>query len=103
MRVTNLTQLDNLLEVYYLPLFRFAVRLCGSPTRALELTQRTFKLALDRSQDLPVPKNLRGWLFSILFHDFLETRPHLRLVSRRAPRRHAPRKSASACLLAASF
>jgi DNA-directed RNA polymerase specialized sigma24 family protein len=66
--------MDDLLEVYYLPLFQFAVRLCGSPIRALELTQRAFYLAVDRSQELPVPTNMRGWLFSILFHDFLENR-----------------------------
>jgi len=78
MRVTNFSQMDDLLEAYYLPLFQFAVRLCGSPTKALQLTQRTFRLALDRSQDLPVPANVRGWLFSILFHDFLEHRPRLR-------------------------
>jgi RNA polymerase sigma-70 factor (ECF subfamily) len=72
--------MDDLLEVYYLPLFRFAVRLCGSPTRALQLTQRTFNLALDRSRDLPVPANIRAWLFSILFRNFLESRPRLKQV-----------------------
>jgi len=78
MRVTNFSQMDDLLEVYYVPMFHFAVRLCGSPTRALQLTQRAFNLAMDRSRDLPVPTNIRGWLFSILFHDFLEGRPRLR-------------------------
>ena len=78
MRVTNFSQMDALLEAYYIPLFRFAVRLCGSPTKALQLTQRTFNLALERSQDLPVPANVRGWLFSILFHNFLESRTRLR-------------------------
>lgn len=39
------------------------------------LTQRTFKLALDRSQNLPVPANVRAWLFSLLFHKYLESRP----------------------------
>jgi len=75
MRKNSPSRIDNLLEVYYVPLFRFAARLCGSPTRALLLTQRTFNLALDRSQNLPVPANVRAWLFSILFHDFLEHRP----------------------------
>jgi DNA-directed RNA polymerase specialized sigma24 family protein len=70
--------MDDLLEVYYLPLFQFAVRLCGSPSKALELTQRAFNLAMDRSRDLPVPANVCAWLFSILFHDFLESRSRLR-------------------------
>ena len=75
MRTTKPSQMENLLESYYVPLFRFAARLCGSPTRALLLTQRTFNLAQDRSRDLPVPSNVRAWLFSILFHAFLENRP----------------------------
>ena len=76
MRTINPTQIENRLENYYLPLFHFAERLCGSPTRAILLTQRTVKLALDRSQNLPVPTNMRAWLFTLLFRQFLETRPH---------------------------
>lgn len=75
MRTINPTQIENRLEIYYLPLFRFAERLCGSPTRAILLTQRTVKLALDRSQGLPIPTNVRAWLFTLLFSQFLETRP----------------------------
>jgi len=75
MRTNKPTQIENRLEIYYLPLFRFAERLCGSPTRAILLTQRTVKLALDRSQNLPVPANVRAWLFTLLFRQFLETRP----------------------------
>lgn len=76
MRTINPARIESRLEVYYLPLFHFAERLCGSPTRAILLTQRTFKLALDRSQNLPVPANMRAWLFTLLFRQFLETRPH---------------------------
>jgi len=76
MRTINPSQIETLLDVYYLPLFRFAERLCGSPTRAMLLTQRTFKLAVERSRNnLPVPGNLRAWLLTILFHTFLESRP----------------------------
>lgn len=75
MRIINPAQIESRLEIYYLPLFRFAERLCGSPTRAILLTQRTVKLALDRSQNLPVPKNLRAWLFTLLFRQFLASRP----------------------------
>ena len=78
MRVIKFSQMDNLLEVYYLPLFQFAVRLCGSSIKAFDMVQRAFKLAADRSRELPVPGNLRAWLFSILFHDFLESRTQLR-------------------------
>jgi DNA-directed RNA polymerase specialized sigma24 family protein len=70
--------MDDLLEAYYLPLFQFAVRLCGSSIKAFDMVQCALKLAADRSRELPVPANLRAWLFSILFHDFLEARMQLR-------------------------
>jgi DNA-directed RNA polymerase specialized sigma24 family protein len=70
--------MDDLLEAYYLPLFQFAVRLCGSSIKAFDMVQRAFRLAADRSREFPVPTNVRAWLFSILFHDFLEARTQLR-------------------------
>ena len=66
--------MDDLLEAYYLPLFQFAVRLCGSAIKAFDMVQRSFRVAADRSRELPVPADLRAWLFSILFRDFLESR-----------------------------
>ena len=75
MRTTNLTQIEQLVEEYYQPLFRFAARLCDSPANALILTQRTFRLAFDRSRNLPVPHNRRAWLFTILFSKYLAERP----------------------------
>jgi hypothetical protein len=44
----------------------------------MTLTQRTFREAFEASRVLPVPANRRSWLFAILFHNFLETRPDLR-------------------------
>ncbi len=78
MRTTDLSRIEKLLELYYPPLFRFAKRLCGSPAGAMALTQRTFRLAFDYSRTLPVPTNVRAWLFSILFHRFLEEHPRIR-------------------------
>jgi len=77
-RKTNLPKIDRAIELYYQPLFRFAARLCGSPVRAMILTQATFRRAFEQSRQLPVPANLRGWLFSILFHAFLEERSRAR-------------------------
>lgn len=62
------------MERYYQPLFHFAAHLCGSPARAMLLTQRTFRLAFDRSRNLPIPANVRVWLFTILFNNFLKNR-----------------------------
>ena len=78
MITTSLPRVDEWVERYYTPLFRFAARLCGSPEMALGLTLRTFRLALERSRELPVPRNVRAWLFTILFNQFLELRPHFR-------------------------
>jgi len=75
MQTTARSPIEKLLTLHYLSLFRFANRLCGSPERAMILTQRTFRLVLDRSRGLPVPANGRAWLLSILFHEFLEARP----------------------------
>jgi DNA-directed RNA polymerase specialized sigma24 family protein len=77
MRTTDLSRIEKLVELYYLPLFRFAERLCGSPAGAMVLTQRTFHLAFNLSRTLPVPANVRAWLFAILFHKFLEDRPRI--------------------------
>jgi hypothetical protein len=77
MRMTKPAPIEKLLETYYLQLFRFAARLSGSPARAMLLTQCTFKLALERSRHLPVPANVRPWLFTLLFKLFLENRLRL--------------------------
>jgi len=63
-------------ELYYQPVSRFAARLCGNPERAIILTLRTFRIAIERSRSLPVPGNLRAWLITILFHQFLQARTH---------------------------
>jgi DNA-directed RNA polymerase specialized sigma24 family protein len=65
---------ETFVELYYQPVFRFAARLCHNPLEALALTQRTFGVALERRRHLPVPRNARAWLITILFHQFLNSR-----------------------------
>lgn len=77
MRTTKPATIENLIESYYLQLFNFAKRISGSPTRAMLLTQCTFKLAVERSQNFPVPAQVRPWLFALLFKLFLENRLRL--------------------------
>ena len=76
MQTNDLGRIEKLVELYYCPLFRFAKRLCGSPSEAMVLTQRTFRVAFDYSRTLPGPINNRAWLFAILLNKFLEG--HLR-------------------------
>jgi DNA-directed RNA polymerase specialized sigma24 family protein len=76
MQTTNLSRIEKLVKLYYPSLFCFAGRLCGSPTVAMALTQRTFREAFDHGSFLPVPRNDRAWLFAILFSRFLNDRLH---------------------------
>jgi len=75
MQTTVLAPIGKLVELYYLPLFSLAMLLCGNPAKAMVLTQTTFRLAFDFSRTLPVPTNVRAWLFAILFNKFLEGIP----------------------------
>ena len=76
MNIKNRSQIEKLVEAYYPALFGFAKRLCGNPTVAMELTQRTFREAFEHGNFLPVPHNNRAWLFAILFSRFLNDRQH---------------------------
>ena len=78
MQTTVLAPIEKLVELYYLPLFGLAMLLCGNPVKAMVLTQSTFRLAFDFSRTLPVPTNVRAWLFAILFNKFLEGIPRIR-------------------------
>jgi len=75
MQTTTNTTIEQFVDFYYLPVFRFAARICDDPARALMLTDCTFRDALERSRNLPIPANVREWLCSILFCKFLESRP----------------------------
>jgi DNA-directed RNA polymerase specialized sigma24 family protein len=75
MPTTIAPRFNQLVEQHYQPLFRFAASLCGRPETALELTQRTFHRALEGNSSLPARSNVKQWLFTILFLEFLEIRP----------------------------
>jgi RNA polymerase sigma-70 factor (ECF subfamily) len=75
MQTTIAPRFNHLIEQHYQPLFRFAAALCGRPETALELTQRTFHRALERGVAPPTQPNVKRWLFTILFLEFLEDRP----------------------------
>lgn len=74
METTLPPRFNQLVELYYPPVFRFAASLCGSPEAALTLTQNTFRAARERADRLAAPCNPRQWLFTLLFLQFLESR-----------------------------
>jgi len=55
-------------------MLRFALRLCGDAAQARSLTRRAVQVALERGRVLPVPRDLRAWLLTLLFHQFLLSR-----------------------------
>jgi len=66
---------NQLIELYYQPLFRFAAALCGTPEAALTLTHRTFHQARERGVKSATPAHVKQWLFTLLLLEFLEQRP----------------------------
>jgi DNA-directed RNA polymerase specialized sigma24 family protein len=75
MQTTLAPRFNQLVELYYQPVFRFAASLCGSPETALALTQNTFRVARERADQAAAPSNVRQWLFTLLFLQFLESHP----------------------------
>jgi RNA polymerase sigma factor (sigma-70 family) len=67
---------DALVEHHYQPLFNFAMRLCGTPEGASDLTQQAFYLAFARAGQLREPGRFKQWLFTILFREFLHRKRH---------------------------
>ena len=75
MRTTMAPRFNQLIELHYQPLFRFAASLCGTPEAALALTQLTFRRALECGAKSATPANVKPWLFTLLFLEFLEHHP----------------------------
>ena len=61
----------SLVGQYYESLYRYAVRLSGSPADAEDLTQETFFKAQAQFAQLRDPERARPWLFSILRNAYL--------------------------------
>lgn len=75
MQTSLAPRFNQLVELYYQPVFRFAASLCGNPEAALALTQNTFRVARKRADNAAAPANIRQWLFTLLFLQFLESHP----------------------------
>jgi RNA polymerase sigma-70 factor (ECF subfamily) len=52
--------------------YRYAVRLCGCPVEAEDLTQQTFLIAQEKRHQLRDPAKARAWLLSIVRSCFLK-------------------------------
>lgn len=74
MKARTSISLERRLRRHARSAIRFATRLCGDAAQARALTRRAFGVALERSRFLPVPRDLRAWLLTLLFHQFLLSR-----------------------------
>lgn len=79
--------MEQLVDLYQAPLYRFALGLTGSVHQAADLTQQTFLLWATKGHQLRDASRVRAWLFTTLHREFLrlcrhETRhPHTDLDS----------------------
>ncbi len=67
-------RVQQLVDAYYEPLYRYAFRLAGSAADAEDLTQETFCKAQLQLHQLRDPGRAKPWLFSILRNAYLHRR-----------------------------
>jgi RNA polymerase sigma-70 factor (ECF subfamily) len=62
---------EQLVEVFYMPLYRFALSLSRDPFEAADLTQQTFLLWASKGHQLREQTKVKAWLFTSLYREFL--------------------------------
>src|SRR5919202_5202573 len=67
-------RVQQLVDDYYEPLYRYAYRLSGSAADAEDLTQEAFCKAQLQWHQLRDPARAKAWLFSILRNAYLHRR-----------------------------
>ena len=66
--------LPELVDEYYVRLYRFAYRLSGSSADAEDLTQQTFLTAQNSLHQLREPEHAKAWMFTIMRNTYLKGR-----------------------------
>jgi RNA polymerase sigma-70 factor, ECF subfamily len=62
---------EQLVEQFYMPLYRFALSLTREPCDAADLTQQTFLLWASKGHQLREQSKVKAWLFTSLYREFL--------------------------------
>jgi len=62
---------EQLVEVFYMLLYRFALSLSRDPFKAADLTQQTFLLWASKGHQLRDESKAKTWLFTSLYREFL--------------------------------
>lgn len=64
----------QLVDVYYAPLYRFALSLARNAADACDLTQQTFYVWATKGSTLRDGSKVKTWLFTTLYREFLRGR-----------------------------
>lgn len=64
-------QIEQVIEAYYKPLYRFAYSLSKSPHEASDLTQQTFLIYSKKGHTIKNSSKIKSWLFTTLYREFL--------------------------------
>jgi RNA polymerase sigma-70 factor (ECF subfamily) len=62
---------EQLVEHFYMPLYRFGLSLTRDPSDAADLTQQTFLLWASKGHQLREQSKVKAWLFTSLYREFL--------------------------------
>jgi len=62
---------SDLVDAYYMPLYRFALSLTRNKADASDLTQQTFYVWATKGDSLRDPEKVKSWLFTTLYREFL--------------------------------
>jgi RNA polymerase sigma factor (sigma-70 family) len=70
---------EGLVNLYYTPLYKFALSLTGTEADACDLTQQTFLICETKGHQLRDREKVKSWLFTTMHREFLNSRRrHLR-------------------------
>lgn len=69
-------EFEQVVNMYYGMLYRFALSLARAEAEACDLTQQTFYLWATRGHQLRDSSKLKSWLLTTLHREFLATRRH---------------------------
>src|SRR4051812_13042136 len=67
------TDFTSLVVAHHAAVYRYACRLCGSPTDAEDLTQQTFLIAQQKLHQLREPERACAWLLAVVRSCFLKS------------------------------
>ena len=70
----SLPDLQQVAELYYKDLFKFAWSLAGNEADAQDLTQETLLIFAQKSNSIREASKARSWLFTTLYREFLHHR-----------------------------